>query len=528
MHRYLVYNFSGDVDEISHLFPSERLATIAAVVFSAGQHVEIMDRTNFSDLADFGADFMQALAGLSFYETSPVYEDALRREAEAVLARRPDCLFLNLWHGTGFKFSMDLLALLKQRAPRLRVFGVGQKVDVFKDHLFRFAGGHLDGLVAGLGYDAVAGIVAGWPRERIPNLLYEEGGVTVATARQPVSVDDFDEPLYDPAVYTGIGEKVPVYSLSLANQACPMRCSFCIRPEVYGRTVRKRSVAGVVHEIEHLHDRHGVTHFRIEDSTPPRHALTELARALVESGLTGKVRLSAFARVDVNGEEDFVLLKKAGMLSLFFGIESLDDATLTDVLNKRTTFEGIGRTLRRAHDAGILTVGSFIFPTPGATRQAMETTLARIAELKPWLDSVLVLPAGIQPHTDWARNTEKYGIELGENYVDDGVIYPIKYLVPMQYWKPLPFTYRLLGKEAREVRFEDIVRAQSEFVGRVRNEIGLPGIPDYYYLIADMLGQPPAAVAQRIVATMMERDYAAMRDVFQRTLTGDERYEKRR
>ncbi len=513
MDTFLVYNFSGDVDEVSHLFPSERLARVAGSLDATGGRVEVIDRANFADILSLGAGFMAELAGLSFHDTSPAYESALDLEAVAVLDRSPECVFLNLWHGTGFKFSMDLAARLKHRAPKVRLYGIGQKVDEFKEHVFRFAGGHLDGLVAGLGYDAVADIATGRPRETIPNLIYEADGVPLTTARRPLNVDDHGEPLYDESTYRNIGRKVPIYSLSLSNQSCPCRCAFCIRPEVYGRTVRKRSIPAVVREIEKLHARTGVNHFRVEDSTPPRHALTELAKGILDSDIAGKVTLSAFARVDINGVEDFALLRKAGFVSLFFGVESLDDSTLK-LLNKRTTRAVIERTLRLAHDAGILTVGSFIFPTPGTTRESMENTLAGIADLRPWLDSVLVLPAGVLPHTDWMRNMERYGIALSENYLDEGVIYPIKYLVPMRLWKPFPFSYRLMGREARDVTFEDIVAIQAEFVERVRKDIGIPGIPDYYYLIADLVGRPASATAQSIVEAMTVRDYAGLAAVF--------------
>ncbi len=516
MSVFLVYNFSGEVDEISHLFPSERLARIAGVIAAAGQDVAVVDRANFRDILDAGANFMETLASLSFDDTAPLYEKQVRQEAETLLARRPDGLFLNLWRGTGFKFSMDLLARLKKRAPALRVYGIGQKVDEFKERIFEFAEGRFDGLICGLGYDAVAQIVRNTPREQVHNLLYEQDGRVVATERHAIQIDDFPDPLYRGDVYGAIDQKAPVYSIALSNQACPNQCAFCIRPQVYGRRVRKRDVARVVDEIGRLHAECGATHFRIEDSTPARHALTELAAALTDSELMGRIRLSAFARVDSNGEEDFSLLRKAGLLSLFFGIESLDEPTLR-MLNKRTTCAAVARTLRLAHDAGIWTVGSFIFPTPGATRVAMENTLRRMAELKPWLDSVLVLPAGIQPGTDWARNTKKYGIRLAENYVRDGVIYPVKYLVPMRHWKPFPFSYRLMGREAEDTTFEDIVKAHEEFTGRIRHEIGIPGIPDYYYLVADMLGQPAEPTARTIVEAMMRRDYKQMQALFTRS-----------
>jgi len=513
MNKVLIYNFSGEVDAIFHLFASERLARIAAVVAQCGKQAQIVDRANFEDIINLGATFMENLGSLSFHESSDLYENVLRQEADFVLDRGADCMFMNLWHGTGFKFSIDLLALIKQRAPELQVYGVGQKVDEFKEHIFQFAGGNLDGLVAGLGYDAVARIVSGVPKDQIPNLLFETDGRKVATPKQPVDVDDYPEPIYNERVYEKVREKAPIRSITLSNQACPNRCAFCVRPAVYGRIVRKRSTSSVVQELTRLHFEDGITHFRIEDSTPPRDSLTALADAIVKSELRGRIRLSGFSRVDSNSMEDFPLLREAGFVSLFFGVESLDDETLP-MLNKGITYEAISRTLKKTHDADIQTVGSFIFPIPGMTRRGMETTLGRIAELKPWLDAVLVLPAGVQPDTDWYNNPDDYGIRLAPDYIREGVIYPLKYMVPVRNWKPFPFTYGLMGKDADQVTFQDIVSVYEEFLGRVRNELKLPGMPDFHFLIADMLNRNPVEISLAIIDCMMRRDYPGMKALF--------------
>ena len=102
-------------------------------------------------------------------------------------------------------------------------------------------------------------------------------------------------------------------------------------------------------------------------------------------------------------------MAEAGILSLFFGLESLDDERLA-TLQKGFEYEAIRETLTRAHAAGIRTVGSFIFPTPGETEKSMQTTLAHLRELRPLLDSAVVLPAGVYPPTEWGVHPERYGI----------------------------------------------------------------------------------------------------------------------
>ena len=71
-----------------------------------------------------------------------------------------------------------------------------------------------------------------------------------------------------------------------------------------------------------------------------------------------------------------------------------------------------------------------------------------------------------------------------------------------------------MGKTADEVTFEDIVGAYKEFLGRVRNDIKIPGMPDFYFLIADMLQRDPVEVSREIIGSVMSRDYQGMQDLF--------------
>jgi hypothetical protein len=501
----LIYNFSGELEDILHLFPNERLARTAAVLRATGCAATVWDRANFDDLIRIGPAFMENLGELAFEDTNATYESAVRAEAALVLAGGFDGVLVNLWHGTGFKFSVDLARSLKAAKPSLPIYGIGQKVDWFSRHILDLTGNALDGLVTGLGYDAVRRLAAGDAPKDIPDLVVRDGTGILVSPRQVLNVDDFPSPEYGPDVYRNIGAKVPIYPLTLSNQACPNECAFCVRPENYGRRVRRRAIAPVLAEVRERLE-HGVTHFRIEDSTPPRGALTDLAKAVIQEGLKGRVWLGGFCRVDSNSEEDFGLLREAGVLSLFFGIESLDDAVLHR-LRKGIDYDTIRATLRKAHETGIYTVGSLMFPTPGETRDSMRVTLDRLAELRPHLDAVLVLPAGVYPPTDWGRHPERYGIRLAPDYLRQGVVYPVKLLVPMRHWKPFPFAYDLMGEPAERVTFADIVRVQEEFLERVRRGLGYPPVPDHYVLMAHQVGKDPGKLAGDLIGRVIRRDY---------------------
>lgn len=514
MSKYLIYDFSGEVDEITHLFPSQKLAALAAIVEDNGGEAVVIDRANFKDLERLGAGFMENLGGLAFDESNELYEEGLIEEADVILSQAFDVMFVYLWHGTGFKFAFDLLAILKERNPALKVFGIGQKVDWFTRNILEISGNRIDALITGLGYNAVRDIVNGRNMEEIPNVIYKTADEIVSTSKQAVDVNEYPRPSYDARIYLNIDRKLPVYPISLSNQACPNNCVYCVRPENYGRKIVRRDAGEALAEIEEIFEKKNATAFRIEDSTPPRDSLTDLASKILKSPVKGRVSFSAFARIDVNSTEDFGLLRQAGFVSLFFGIESLDDEML-EKLGKGIDYSGVRQTLQRAHGAGLKTVGSFIFPSPGETERSMNATLERIGEIRELLDSVLVLPAGVYPPTVWGRQPEKFGIKLWDNYVRESLVYPIKYLVPIQYWKPLPFTYGIMGKTADEVEWKDILEVQEPFVRKIREEFRIPPIPDYYFLLASLLGRDASAVVQELVACIMNRNYEGIERMFE-------------
>lgn len=511
--RYLVYNFSGELDDISHLFPNERLGRIAAIIKKYGNEVDIIDRANLSDLMDFGREYMENLGNLSFYDSNQLYEDGLKKEAENILKSDYDVIFLNLWHGTGFKFSIDLANLIKKASPNIKIYGVGQKVDWFKEHILKLSNNNLDGLVTGLGYNAVEDIVLNKDVRKIPNLILCENEEIRENRRIPINVDDYPLALYDNSIYRNIKHKIPIYSVTLSNQACPNNCVFCIRPENYGRVNKARKIENVINEIKLLNSKYGVAHFRVEDSTPPKNSLSEFSKSILKSGLKGKIKLSGFSRVDSNAQEDFELLKEAGFLALFFGIESLDDENLVK-LKKGITYQQIRKTVTKANQAGIYTIGSFIFPVPKETKQSMKNTLERISKIKPYLSSLLVLPAGIYPNTEWSRDPAKYGIQLDKEFVEKFVVYPIKYLMPFHHWPPFPFKYEIMDKKVEEVSFECILEVYKTFLNKVSKEFKVPSIPDYYFLLSNLLGKDYITATKAIVQCMTERNYPEIAKLF--------------
>jgi len=542
--KYLIYNFSGEIDDLSHLFPNERLAQLAAIIRDQGADVEIWDRGNIGTLAALTpARWKRRLAGWAgerlfrkLSRNKPVgvveklcyglplkwasesmgaeldgtYLDYVREEAARIASEGFSAVFLNLWQG-GFQESMELAAGVKEESAT-PIYAIGQRVDWFQDHILRLCP-QIDGIILGLGYESIRRLVRGEPFESLPDVAYRNGaGETVRNERSVTEGDGLPRPDYSAEVYRGIEHLIPLMHLSLSNQACPNRCAFCPRPVNYGHKVRRKPVEHAVDEVASLYGA-GVRHFRIADSTPPPGLLTDFARGIVARGLHARdVHFTAFSRIDQNRQEDFELLRRARFEALFFGLETLDDEGLRRI-RKGITYQEIRGTLQAAHDAGLFLVGSLIFPLPHESEASRETTLTRLRELASCLDSVLIQPAGVYPSSDWGTSPEEFGIHLEPGYIEALMNYPVKYIIPMRFWPPFPFSYPLMGKTAEEVTFEDIRVAYDSFSRTVWQDLGLCNVQDYTLLIAEMLGEDPYEFTDRVKKILVTRDYDALQDI---------------
>ncbi len=516
--RFLIYNFLGRANDLSDLIPNERFAVIAGILRALGKYAEIRDGANIYTLLSYPPNLAQEVEQLEFYDTnqSKEYLDLLEQEAQSIARDGFEVIFLNLWRGPGFKFSVELAKRVKELVPNIAIYAIGQGADRIREGLLRIAP-HIDAVMYGLGYEGVELITKGHPIQDIPNAIYLQDGQIRFTEQKVLdNINSIPFPIYDDDVYLNIKGKFPIYPIALSNEACPFACPFCMRPASYGVDVVAKDTSRAVDELQHLIHNYNARYFRIVDSTPPFMALTRFAEEVIKRGLTKYgLHFSGFSRLDVNSSDDFELLRKAGVEALFFGIETLDE-NMQKSIKKVHPYDNLKNTLKRCHDAGIFTIGSFIFPLPGETEESMANTLAKLREIRPYLDSVLIQPAGVYPMTEWRLKPEEYRIKMHPDYDQIFPVYPVKYILPIRYWKPFPFTYDLMGKPADQVTFEDIVETFERFCSIVSKELGLPiGVQDYDALASHLLERDHAQFTKELINAFVQVDYPHLKEIIE-------------
>jgi radical SAM superfamily enzyme YgiQ (UPF0313 family) len=155
------------------------------------------------------------------------------------------------------------------------------------------------------------------------------------------------------------------------GRGCPLGCNFCTVTLMYGRKFRTRPVAHVVEEIRRYP---APGFFFVDDNIFLSH---QYAYELFEALIPLKIKWGSQASLELvcKDEKLLRLAARSGCISLFIGLESVDQETLNKAhksFNKVDKFEG---NIAKIQKVGINVIGAFIFGFESDTLQTFEKTL---------------------------------------------------------------------------------------------------------------------------------------------------------
>jgi len=221
----------------------------------------------------------------------------------------------------------------------------------------------------------------------------------------------FDHDRYQAAVKETTGL---LQTSLIVTRGCPFACDFCSRP-VFGNLFRKPPLEKVFHEIDEIVSLGYDTLWIADDCfTLDPSYLADFCTEMIDRGVPlGWTCLSRIDRLD----RDLVgLMKRAGCIRVYLGLESGSDETLK-LMNKQTTvMQGI-RAVDLFSRAGIGTAGFFMVGYPGETRESIEKTFRLALSLpldEAWFTVPLPLPgtplfsrvAVLEDWEDWETSNQ--------------------------------------------------------------------------------------------------------------------------
>ena len=175
----------------------------------------------------------------------------------------------------------------------------------------------------------------------------------------------------------------PVFVPIMSSRSCPYNCNNC-QPalRMICGSYRVRSPQNVIDEFIFLRDKYNVKRiwFNDNDVTVNQKWLNEFCGLMIKNKI--KTKWGCNGRGNELNEENMALMKKAGCISLQFGLEFCNERVLTECLNKRTSFENSKKVIDIANRLKLRLNTYYMFGVPGSTKEEEYTSIDEASKLR--------------------------------------------------------------------------------------------------------------------------------------------------
>jgi len=228
----------------------------------------------------------------------------------------------------------------------------------------------------------------------------------------------------------------------LSARGCPFKCTWCAKP-IFGSSYRMRSSDSFVDELEKIATTYRPDQIRILDDvfTLNKERTEEIARKIIRRKI--KVQFECLARIDCLDADRLALLREAGCVRIWCGIESGSQFVL-DRMKKGIRVEQSREIARLIHENGIELASYIMLGYPGETARHVLETISLIDEIRP--DKLSVSIAYPLPGTEFYEDvhdrittagpwsyTNEYPIAYKREYVD--IYYKLARKLLYQHWR---------------------------------------------------------------------------------------------
>ena len=200
----------------------------------------------------------------------------------------------------------------------------------------------------------------------------------------------------------------------MMTKGCPFDCDFCSKP-IFGNKLRKRSIFDCINEILYIKSL-GYNQLWIADDcfTLDDRFLNNFCLEMIEKRVN--MTWSCLSRVDSVRDESTELMRKAGCVKIYLGVESGSDRTLS-LMKKHFKVKDASIMVKRMNKANIKIGAFFIVGYPGETIDSINKTFKFSLSL-PFDEISFTVPyplpgsnlynkiKGLNPNDDWDFENE--------------------------------------------------------------------------------------------------------------------------
>ncbi|KYK32462.1 MAG: hypothetical protein AYK22_09185 [Thermoplasmatales archaeon SG8-52-3] len=161
----------------------------------------------------------------------------------------------------------------------------------------------------------------------------------------------------------------------ISSRGCPFQCRFCSK---YGNSInnwkfRARSAENVVDEIKEINKKYNSVAIVDDNFLADKKRAHKIFDMILESNIDMEFFIEG-ARVDTADRNLYLKMKKAGVKTILYGLESGNQEVL-DFYNKNITINQIKQTIKLAREMNFFVYTSFIIGAPIETKEQIENTI---------------------------------------------------------------------------------------------------------------------------------------------------------
>ncbi len=214
----------------------------------------------------------------------------------------------------------------------------------------------------------------------VPGIYYKEGD-TIKHTKPAEQIKDLDSILfparhlvehYDYGYVSGIKYSTGKTTSIVSTRGCNHSCKFCglhyVTPGY-----RRRSIENLTKEIDEIiNEGYETLLFADDNFLQIKKDVEKIMDFIIEKDADIKIWIEQ-ARVDSADRDLYKKMKKAGVDTIYYGIES-GNQDILDYYNKRITIAQIEKAVKLSKEMGFIVTGSFIFGSPIETKKHLENT----------------------------------------------------------------------------------------------------------------------------------------------------------
>lgn len=284
--------------------------------------------------------------------------------------------------------AKEVYSILKKKLPRAVFLLGGPHPTALPEEVYEEL--KPDAIIIGEGEETVLEVVQGKPWEEIQGIFYH--GQKNPPRPLIEDLDSLPLPAYSlmptfsrylipPGTIRGVWSSRGTINI-MTSRGCPFHCIFCGSSLLFGKRVRRYSVARVLEEVEGLMKGYGVDSFWFTDDvfTVLPSWVEEFCSEIERRGL--KLSWSCQLRADTVEKPLLLAMKRAGCLQVDIGVESGSEQVLK-TLKKGIRPEDIERAFSLLKEVKLRAMATFVIGSPGETREDIRLTHQLLKKIKP-------------------------------------------------------------------------------------------------------------------------------------------------